>query len=195
MATLLDAVNDIISSVGESPLAVLDNSHPLEQSALAVLNRINKRVQSKGYWFNTASAVDLPLDLNSKVPVAANLLSVETTDRASGVVVRGGFLYNLIDATDVFTDPVRCNVRVLIDFEDLPETAAQYIQAEAVLQFFKNYDGDGTKIQALAGDVTITKIAFSADHIRNSDVNLYASGETGYNLTQIRGQRYSINNN
>lgn len=194
MATLLDAVNDIISSVGESPLENLDNSHPLEQSALAVLNRISKRVQAKGYWFNTANDVDLPLDGSSKVPVDPAFLSVETKDRASGIVVRGGFLYNLTDATDVFTDPVRCNIRVLVPFEDLPETAAQYIQAEAVLQFFKNYDGDGTKIQALAADVTITKIAFSADHIRNSDVNMYTSGETGYNLTQIRGYRYFIRN-
>lgn len=190
MPRLLDAVNDIISSVGESPLENLDNSHPLEQSALAVLNRISKRVQSKGYWFNTASDIELPLDVGNKIPVAANFISVETVDRDSGIVVRGGFLYSLTDDTDVFTDPVRCNVRVLIDFEDLPETAAQYIQAEAVLQFFKNYDGDGTKIQALAADVQVTRIAFSADHVRNSDVNLYTSGRTGYNLTQVRGYRY-----
>lgn len=193
MATFLDAVNDIIGSVGESNLTVLDNTHPLEATALSTLERISKRVQSKGYWFNVRKTT-LAQDIDGKVPVAATVLAIDTTERDSGLVKRGGFLYDLENDTDVLDRDVECVLREQVNFADLPETAAQYIQAEAVLQFFKNYDGDGTKIQALAADVQITRIAFSADHIRNSDVNLYNSGETAYNLSLIRGYRYRVRN-
>lgn len=193
MATFLDAVNDIVGSVGESNLTVLDNSHPLEATALATLDRISKRVQSKGWWFNTR-VTTLAQDVDGRVPVAATILAIDTTERNSGLVKRGGFLYDLREETNVLDRDVECVIRELIAFPDLPETVAQYIQAEAVLQFFKNYDGDGTKIQALSADVVLTRIPFNADHIRNSDVNLYNSGATGYNLSLIRGYRYRVRN-
>jgi hypothetical protein len=191
MATLLDAVNDIIGSVGESNILALDGTHPLEATALATLERISRRVQSKGWWFNTHKTT-LVQDGSGRIPVAANVLSIETTERDSGLVKRGGFLHNLEGNTNVIGRDVEVRIRELVAFENLPETVAQYIQAEAVLQFFKNYDGDGTKLQALAQDVALARIPFSADHIRNSDVNLYTSGETGYNLSIIRGNRYRV---
>lgn len=193
MATLIDAVNDIIGSVGESNLTALDGTHPLEATALATLDRISKRVQSKGWWFNTR-VTTLVQDVDGRVPVASTILAIDTTERNSGLVKRGGFLYDLREETNVLNRDVECAIRELIAFPDLPETVAQYIQAEAVLQFFKNYDGDGTKIQALSADVALTRIPFSADHIRNSDVNFYTSGETGYNLSIIRGYRYRVRN-
>ena len=191
MATWLDAVNDIIGSVGESNLTALDGTHPLEATALATLDRISRRVQSKGWWFNTRKAT-LTQAVDGRVPVAGTILAIDTLERDSGLVKRGGFLFDLTNGTNVLNRDVECVIRELIAFTDLPETVAQYIQAETVLQFFKSYDGDGTKLQALAQDVALARIPFNADHIRNSDVNLYTSGETGYNLSIIRGNRYRV---
>ncbi len=193
MATILDAVNDIIAGVGESGLAALDDSHPLEADAQRVLTRISRRIQSRGWWFNKRK-ITLTQDVGGKVPVSSSYLSVDPVNRSLPLAQRSGFLFDMDENTDVLNADVECVVIDYLAFPDLPETAAAYIQAAACLQFFKNYDGDGTKLRVMADDEQRARESFHAEHIRNSDVNLFASGETGHNLSQIRGYRYQVRN-
>lgn len=193
MAQVLDAVCDIISSVGESGLLALDNSHPLEADAQRVLTRVSRRIQSRGWFFNRR-CVTLTQDVDGKVPVPSTYLSVDPADRNLPFVQRSGFLFDMQNNTDVLDRDVECVVIDYLEFTNLPETVAAYIQAEACMQFFKNYDGDGTKLRALIEDARLARIPFHAEHIRNSDVNLFASGSTGHNLAEVRGYRYQVRN-
>ena len=52
--TELEAINTILSTIGESPLNTLSGSLPVDGTmAKNVLNEINREVQSMGWHFNT----------------------------------------------------------------------------------------------------------------------------------------------
>ena len=76
--TELEAVNTILSTIGEAPLSSLTGSLPVDgTTAKNVLSEINREVQSAGWHFNTHYKVDLSRDSNNKIPVAVDALRVE----------------------------------------------------------------------------------------------------------------------
>lgn len=197
--TNLEAVNYILACVGESPLLTLDGNHPQQQAALNAITTASKRLQSKGWWFNTFCDINFPQDMDGRVPVPTTVLSIDPHSRYMNLVQRDGFLYDLEAQTNVLNEDVRCNFIDFVPFEDLPETAAQYVTDLARIQFFSDFDGDTEKLRRLSLQATDPQIGsitpFKAEHIRNSDVNLYQSGETAYNLYRIRGERYWVRDN
>ena len=60
--TELEAVNTILSTIGEAPLSTLTGSLPVDgTTAKNVLNEINREVQSAGWQFNSHYKVDLTI--------------------------------------------------------------------------------------------------------------------------------------
>ena len=58
--TELEAVNTILSTIGEAPLNTLTGSLPVDgTTAKNVLSEINREVQSAGWHFNSHYKVDL----------------------------------------------------------------------------------------------------------------------------------------
>jgi hypothetical protein len=53
VSTELDAVNQILSSVGQAPVTTLDLQNPEVSIVLNTLREINKQVQAEGWIFNT----------------------------------------------------------------------------------------------------------------------------------------------
>ena len=53
VSTELDAVNQILSSVGQAPVTTLDLQNPEVAIVLNTLREVNKQVQSEGWIFNT----------------------------------------------------------------------------------------------------------------------------------------------
>lgn len=187
----LDAVNDILASVGESPVTSLAGSHPLLESAQRFLAQASKREQAKGWWFNTRLRT-LDQDGGGEVALPADVLSADPTYRPDDFTVRAGKLFDKENGTFVIGADVECAVVELLDFEDLPETAAAYFVALACHRFAKGYDADTTKLNQLKDEVGQALVPFKAEHIRASDVNLFASGTTAQNLAFLRHQRYII---
>ena len=68
----LEAVNTILSTVGEAPLSSLTGSLPVDGTmARNVLNEINREVQSQGWHFNTHYKATLSKDASNKIPLAS----------------------------------------------------------------------------------------------------------------------------
>ena len=107
--TELEAVNTILSTIGEAPLSTLTGSLPVDGTmAKSVLNEINREVQSMGWHFNTHYKSTLSKDSNNKIPLANNVLRVELNPYQHSksdfdIVQRNNFLYNLSTNTDIFT--------------------------------------------------------------------------------------------
>ena len=48
----LEAVNMLLRAIGSSPIVNIDVRHPDAANAIASLDRIRKRMQRRGWWFN-----------------------------------------------------------------------------------------------------------------------------------------------
>ena len=105
--TELEAVNTILSTIGEAPLSTLTGSLPVDgTTAKNILNEISREVQSAGWHFNTQYKVDLTRDANNKIPVGTDVVRVQLNDKydksSYDVVQRGTYLFNLAKNSETF---------------------------------------------------------------------------------------------
>ena len=140
--TELEAVNIILSTVGEAPLNTLVGSLPVDGTmARNVLNEINREVQSQGWHFNTHYKATLSRNAGNEIPLASNVLRVELdpnkySKSSHNIVQRNNFIYNLAKNTNIFdTDFEDVTIVYLLDFADIPEQAKRYITIRSARVF------------------------------------------------------------
>jgi len=132
--TKLEAVNTMLSTIGEAPVNSLTGSLPTDATmAINILDEINREVQGQGWKFNTSYKVTLTRNTDNKIPIGDDVMHVELNhlkeNRASyDPVLRGSFLFNLAKETFIF-DKNFTDVKVvyLLPFEDIIEAARRFI--------------------------------------------------------------------
>ena len=174
--TELEAVNTILSTIGEAPINSLTGTLPVDATtAKNVLSEINREVQSAGWHYNSHNKVDLSRDGDSKIPVGTDVLRVELNTKYSkasyDVVQRDSFLYNLAKNSETFDQDFEDNTIVyLLDFTKLPEQARRYITIRSARVFHDRTLGSGTlhkfsaEDEARALSVMKQAEAHTADH-------------------------------
>jgi hypothetical protein len=188
---VIDAINDMIGYIGESPIDAADpdyTSHPLYESALRILNTTNEAVQSRGWWFNMVTRVLTPV--TNAIALTSDVLTVTVVDDPRDFTIRASALFDMTNNTAVISTPLTAVVASLIAFPSLPITAAEYIKMLAAERFVKAYDGDAAKIASVKDDAAKAYIAFNTDNIRNSRVNLYLTRSMGPVLANNWYTRY-----
>ena len=187
--TELEAVNTILSTIGEAPLSTLTGSLPVDgTTAKNILNEISREVQSAGWHFNTQYKVDLTRDTSNKVPIGTDVVRVELSNRydksSYDVVQRGNYLFNLAKNSDIFDQDFTENTLIyLLQFEDLPEQARRYITIRSARVFH-----DRT-----LGANTLHKFS-SEDEARSLSVMKQAEMATGDNtIFDSDLQKYIVN--
>ena len=187
--TELEAVNTILSTIGEAPLSTLTGSLPVDgTTAKNILNEISREVQSAGWHFNTQYKVDLTRDTNNKVPVGTDVVRVQLNDKydksSYDVVQRGTYLFNLAKNSNIFDQDFTENTLIyLLQFEDLPEQARRYITIRSARVFH-----DRT-----LGANTLHKFS-SEDEARSLSVMKQAEMQTGDNtIFDSDLQKYIVN--
>ena len=136
--THLEAINTMLSTIGEAPVNSLTGSLPTDASmAKNILDEVNREVQSGGWKFNTSYKATLSRDTNNKIPVANDVMHIELnplleSKTSNDPVIRGSFLYNLAKESFIFDKNFE-NVQIvhLLDFEQIPEQARRYITIRA----------------------------------------------------------------
>ena len=148
--TELEAVNTILSTIGEAPISTLTGSLPVDASiAKSVLDEICREVQSMGWHWNTHYKVDLSRDGDNKIPVGTDWLRVRLNskyDRSSyDVIQRDSYLYNLAKNEETFTQDFEdTEVVFLLDFSKIPEQAKRYITIRSARVFHDRTLGANT---------------------------------------------------
>lgn len=132
--TELDAVNTMLTTIGESPVSSLDVSGLTDVAiARGVLREVSRLVQSKGWHFNTEIEYPLSPTLDGFMIPPANTIRVDTTKyyQDRDVVQRGSKMYDRANHTYLFTEPLEFDLILFLDFEELPEAARHYITIRA----------------------------------------------------------------
>lgn len=143
MRTKLSTINEALSAVGLQRVTSLDSRYPAFVKALAVYERVSQEVQEKGWWFNRSSVVLSP-NTNGQVLVPAK--SVVVIPENSRYVLRDRFLWDTETRTDILNTTVRAVLIEMLDFEDLPPSAATYIAKRTVYEHFLDEEGTEPKL-------------------------------------------------
>lgn len=136
--TELQAVNTMLSAVGEPPINFLDGQKNADAAiARNILTEISSEVQTHGWHFNTQFDVSLAPSGNGDILLSDNVVRVDVEYRSGSlsdsrdITQRGGKLFNCTDNTYTFTKAVKAMVVYLLDWEDLPEPARRFIAVRA----------------------------------------------------------------
>lgn len=144
--TQLEAVNLMLSVIGESPVNSLNDGASVDAvQAKFILTNTTRAVQLEGWWFNTETNIKLSPDTDSgEVKVPGNALKVDPSDKSSKVIARGSRLYDTENHTYKFSQPVEVDMVLFLPFEELPESARNYITVKAGRTFQERVLGSET---------------------------------------------------
>lgn len=134
--TKLDAVNTMLSIIGEPPINSISGTTRADaQIALNILTEISREVQNAGWHFNTEKNVEFQPDVNKEINLADNVVRVDLEDENQSstvdVVVRGSKLYNRYSRSYLFDATIKATTVYLLEFEELPQAARQFIMIRA----------------------------------------------------------------
>lgn len=131
---LLEAINNILPYFGQAPITKIDYKHPTVAMITTVMDQVRKNMLASGWWFNSRETVLFP-DSQGHIQAPTSAVSIYSRDRMS-IEIRGKFLYNVDDFTTIFTQGVKVCIHEDIKFEDLPRTAAYWIQCRTAMSAY-----------------------------------------------------------
>lgn len=140
----LEAVNEILEVVGESPVSSLDAQGDVDvANARRLLASENKRVQSKGWTFNIEESVSLAPDIYSGIiKYDASYLSMLEANNRTTYINRNGRVWDTTSRTDRFTDSILVNLIVARKLDEMPYAVRNLIVLSAAKRFNAAYFGD-----------------------------------------------------
>ena len=147
--TKLEAVNTMLTSIGEQPIQNMNDLAGLSDASIAeqILDNVSRAIQSRGWIFNTDLDVQMSVDQYGEIKLSPDILRVDTTSRVrngdTDIVERGRKLYDRQKQTFIFTTKVTVNQIKLLVFEDLPEPARRYIAIRSARIFHDRVVGSG----------------------------------------------------
>jgi len=188
----LEAVNTILSTIGEAPLNTLSGSLPVDGTiAKNVLSEVSREVQSQGWHFNTHYKVTLSRDTNNKIPLATNIVRVEVDPRryskvSYDIVQRNNELYNLAKNEDTFdTNFKDATVVYLLPFDEIPEQAKRYITIRSARIFHDRTLGANTIHKFSQEDEAKSLSILKQAESHTGDYSIFDSPEQAYTI--LRG--------
>ena len=185
----LEAVNMLLAAVGEAAVSNLETATTVDVTqAKNLLSNINREVQQKGWHFNTEWDVVLSLDSDSRNPLGTTVLSVYSPTKTTTIRGREGspFLYDLDNNTFTWTASINDAVTItLLDFEDIPQTARQYITTKAARIFQEEIIGQVSAETVNRQEETEAYADLLDDEGERSGFNVGYGTRDMYNTTKL----------
>jgi len=179
----LQAVNLMLSNIGESPVSTLvgADGDAFVATAIVILDETTRAVLNDRWEFNFDTDYLLSPDLSGNILITDDMLAVDTSSRSSqvDVTVRAGKLYNKTDQTFVFADGLYCDVTWEFAFADCPQYIRQYIAVRAARVFARRLLGDATGSQLTEDDERTARANAKRAEMKNADRNMMEGAMEG----------------
>lgn len=137
--TELEAINEMLRAIGESPLDDLNQSFADSDVAMGILRSELRAVQNFEWTWNTEVSVTLAPDANGHVNLPPNVIRVICDPVYSQ---RGLLLYDRVNHTYEFTDSILCDLIVALNFDEIPEAARRFVTIRSVRRFINDIQPD-----------------------------------------------------
>jgi hypothetical protein len=184
--TKLNAVNQMLSSIGEAPAVSLDTDNPEIAVAESTLDEVSRTVQSEGWNFNTEYEYPFIPDSNGEISIPSNALSLADNKIKSlgkyQTVSRNGKLYDKLAHSSTFTTTIYCDVIWSFEFNDLPQPFKDYITTRASRLFASRVVGSEEQVKLIMQEEPMLRancIAYDSD---TSEPNIFGlrNGQNNY---------------
>lgn len=147
--TELEAINIMLSTIGESPVNSLYEVHGVVDAVVAksVLKEVSTAVQEEGWHFNIEKNFTLTPDfVNKEITIPSDCIQCDASgqDSERDVCVRGTRLYDRDNHTYIFDCPVTVDMVLVLPFEELPQAARHYITIRAARVYQQRVVGSET---------------------------------------------------
>jgi len=187
----LEAINEVLDSIGEFPVPKLDTGGVSEASqAERHLDLGTRKICAQGWNFNTDFKLILSPDENGDIQVGNDVLWIDSddTDRNRNVVRRDTRLYDQDNHTYTFDGPLVTKVIRLICFEDLPPKVKEYVVADVSRKFQQKFLGG--QVQDAYNNDALARLMVEAKHAdaKTRDRNILKTAEGRH----ILGDRFNI---
>jgi len=174
--TELEAVNLMLSAIGEAPVSSLNDPSLLDASlAKEVLDQTSVSIQTRGLHCNTDLKLKLIRDaVTNQIVLPTNTAKVDSSDVSAhrDVVQRGTKLYDRENHTFVFDENITVDIVYLLDFDDLPQHVRRYVMTKASRRFQTRFMGSETLAGFTAQDEQEALIEFERTEAQTEDSNL-----------------------
>lgn len=178
--TELEAVNTILATVGNSPVAAVEGTG-IEDVDIAyrMLVELTRRVNLRAYNWNSDRDYPLAPDTDGYINIPQGALVVDPQDPTVNAVVRRNAangklgLWDKANLTFVFDATVNCKIIWGFPFQDLPEVARDYIVLSAGRTFQKRYVGSQVLDRYSAEDVAGAWALLQGTELRDRNYNLF----------------------
>ena len=192
----LEAVNVMLSAIGEAPVSSLDDPS-LVDSALAqsILKETSVEIQTRGLHCNTEINFPLMPTVDGEIQVPSNCARIDTTDVSKDIDVtqRGNKLYDRGERSFTsFTDKIFVDMVLLFDFEDLPQHVKRYITVKATRRFQARLVGSDTLAGFTATDEQEALIEFERSEAMNEDSNILTDSFDTYKIISRGSPRRTV---
>ena len=184
--TELEAVNELLAVIGESPVSTLSNDGFVDAViAKDVLRRVSREVQSRGWSFNTLDDYPLLPDGSGQINLPANTLGYDQSARYDwqyNTIQRGTRVFDKKSKSFHFNEGITGSLKLFIGFDELPEPARNYITIRASRQFQRRMMGSDT-LEALTQEEETRALIELTTH--DGDVNDYTMLSGHYDVGGI----------
>jgi hypothetical protein len=150
--TELQAVNEILASVGQAPVTTLDQTNPDVAIAYDTLLQVSREVQAEGWTFNKEYDYPFKPAANKFITIPNNVIELDLAAdyRYYDAIRRDGRLYDKINHTYEWNEEqLLCDVVWYFDWIDLPIPIQDYIVARAAAVTSSRIVGDPNQFQVI----------------------------------------------
>lgn len=173
--TELEAINMMLTNIGETPVSTLNSTGDLYVSvARQMLYDTSREVQTVGWYFNTEINYPLPRDTSGRITVSQNIISLDLTDEyyTYDAVLRGNKLYNRKDHSYQFDKNLKADLTLFLSWDELPQPARQYVAIVAARRFQKRYQPDDYTTKVTADEEIMAKAQLEDFDANTRDYNM-----------------------
>ena len=182
---LLNMVNLVMPKLGERPVTSLEQRHPTLAVLLPIIEQNRISALQKGWWFNEYIYTAVP-DNTGVINIGTDTIAF-VPDCPNVAILRGDKLFNPVALTFVFTESVKGRVTQDVTFDELPESAAQYIFYSSLVEAYTTDIGVTQELQVWTSRAQTAFSDLTAEHLRQKKYSTRRSPRWRQYINALQG--------
>lgn len=186
MLSELEAVNTMLSVVGQSPVSSLSGGiSPDVELAKHILRSEKKAVLLRGWNFNREERELAPDDLG-KIRLPEGTLQIDLNPEDTSLIrdyqitSRGEYLYNRKGTTYVFTRNIPVVLTIDLEWRYVPEVCRKYVEARSSRIFGERLDADVIRQRSTQESEYNALAALQAHELEDADFTMLSDFNSQY---------------
>lgn len=178
----------MLRAIGEGAVSSIDTGNADVAECVELLRAHSRKLQLRGWWFNTDYNYTLTPDGNSNLILPSNTLKVDASleYRYKNVTMRGLKLYDVEEHTLIFTEDMDVDLITGQAWDDLPQSAREYIVSAAGLEFVDTDVGSELRHVFTKQRKDDAMLTLLNEETENSDFNMLKDSASGRDLVNRR---------